>query len=118
MSPAPDEPEEVLQAEPAVVRVGDAVHRPSAGAAVHALLERLDRIGFPAPRLFGVDERGREVLSYLPGRSGRHGWAQVVPDAGLRAFAEFLRAYHEAVADFTPTVHEWALEPRPPGDEI
>ena len=35
-----------------------------------------------------------------------------VPDAGLRAFAELLRAYHDAVANFAPTVHEWALEAR------
>lgn len=120
MSPTPDEQQEVvLQAAPAVVRVGDRVHRPSAGAAVHALLRYLEQVGFPSPRLLGVDERGREVLSYLHGSSGRHGWAQVVPGAGLRAFAGFLRAYHDAVAGFTPTVHEWALDARPPrADEI
>ncbi len=115
MSPTPDEQQEVvLQADPAVVRVGDRVHRPSAGAAVHALLEHLEQVGFPSPRLLGVDERGREVLSYLPGSSGRHGWTQVVHEAGLRTFAELLRAYHDAVADFTPAVHGWALDARPP----
>ncbi len=98
-----------------VLRVGDTVRRPAAGPAVHALLGFLEQAGFPySPRLLGVDERGREVLSYLPGVSGRHGWAQVVPEKGLRAFAELLRAYHDAVADFVPSVHAWALEPRPP----
>ena len=104
----------MLQVDPAVVRVGDTVRRPSSGAAVHALLAYLEEVGFPySPRLLGADERGREVLSYLPGISGRHGWAQVVPDAGLRAFAQLLRAYHDAVADFAPTAHGWALEARP-----
>ena len=37
-----------------------------------------------------------------------------MPGAGLRAFAQLLRAYHDAVADFAPAVHAWALEARPP----
>jgi Phosphotransferase enzyme family len=112
---AAEDREALLQADPAVVRVGDTVRRTSSGAAVHALLAHLEQAGFCySPRLLGVDEHGREVLSYLPGRSGRHGWAEVVPDAGLRAFAELLRAYHDAVADFAPSVHGWALEARPP----
>lgn len=104
----------MLQADPPVVRVGDTVRRASAGPAVHALLAHLERVGFPySPRLLGVDGRGREALTYLPGASGRCGWAQVVPDAGLRAFARLLRAYHDAVADFVAPVHDWALRPRP-----
>lgn len=116
MNPRPAADREVLlQADPAVVRVGDTVRRPSSGAAVHALLAHLEQVGFRySPRLLGVDEHGREVLGYVPGRSGRRGWAQVVPDAGLGAFAELLRAYHDAVADFIPAVHRWALEARPP----
>ena len=107
--------EVLLQADPAVVRVGDTVRRPSSGAAVHALLAYLEQAAFPySPRFLGLDERGREVLGYVPGRSGRHGWAEVVPEAGLRAFAELLRAYHDAVAEFIPAVHGWALESRPP----
>ncbi len=94
-----------------MVRVGDTVRRSSTGAAVHALLDYLEQVGIAhSPRLRDVDEQGREVLSYLPGRSGRHGWANVVPDAGLRAFAQLLRAYHDAVATFAPTVHAWALD--------
>ncbi len=115
MQALPKVPEVPLPGERGVVRVGDTVRRPAAGPAVHALLRFLEQADFPcSPRVLGVDERGREVLSYLPGVSGRHGWAQVVPERGLRAFAELLRAYHDAVADFTPSVHAWALEPRPP----
>ncbi len=116
MSAGPAErPEVPLSRERALVRVGDTVRRPAAGPAVHALLRFLEQADFRySPRVLGVDERGREVLSYLPGDSGPHGWAQIVPDAGLQAFARLLRAYHEAVADFRPAVHRWALEARPP----
>ncbi len=105
-----------LQADPPVVRVGDTVRRRSTGPAVHALLVYLDRVGFPySPRLLGIDDRGREILTYLPGSSGRDGWAQVAPDEGLRAFARLLRAYHASVADFTAPGHDWALRARPVG---
>ena len=59
--------EELLQADPPVVRVGDTVRRPTAGRAVHALLTYLEQVGFPySPRLLGVDQHGREVLTYVP----------------------------------------------------
>jgi aminoglycoside phosphotransferase (APT) family kinase protein len=95
--------------------------RRSAGPAVHALLVHLERVAFPySPRLLGVDARGREVLRYVPGASGRHGWAHVVPDRGLQAFARLLRTYHDSVADFVAPVHDWALQARPkrPGELI
>ncbi len=38
----------------------------------------------------------------------------MVSGAGLRAFAQLLRAYRTAVAEFAPTVHAWDLETRPP----
>ncbi|WP_103351863.1 aminoglycoside phosphotransferase family protein [Amycolatopsis sp. CA-128772] len=99
--------EEVLQDEPhrRVVRVGDTVRRPVHPwtPAVHALLRHLADVGFPAaPRVLGIDDEGREVLSYLPGESGPDGWAKVVGDAGLTAFARLLRDYHDAVAGFRP----------------
>lgn len=103
----------LLQADPPVVRIGDTVRRRSTGPAVQALLVHLAQVGFPySPRPLGIDDRGREILTYLPGASGRDGWPHVVPDGGLRAFARLLRAYHEAVADFTAPVHDWALQAR------
>ena len=53
-----------------VVRVGDTVRRPqrSWSPATHALLRHLEAVGFEgAPRFLGIDEHGREVLSYVPG---------------------------------------------------
>ncbi|MGP4113439.1 aminoglycoside phosphotransferase family protein [Streptomyces sp. 4N509B] len=99
--------ERVLQDEPhrRVVRVGDTVRRPlhAWSPAVHALLRHLEDVGFPyAPRVRGIDEEGREVLTFLEGESGPQGWARVVDDAGLTAFARLLREYHDAVAGFRP----------------
>ena len=53
-----------------VVRVGDTVRRPVGphSPLVHALLAHLESIGFEgAPRFLGIDEAGREVLSYVDG---------------------------------------------------
>ena len=53
-----------------VTRVGDTVRRPrrATSAGVWALLEHLEREGFDgAPRFLGVDDLGREMLSFLPG---------------------------------------------------
>jgi hypothetical protein len=74
--------------------------------AMHALLEHLDAAGFPqSPRLLGLDDRGREVLSFIRGDTiGAHakvpGWAW--SEATLFEIGELLRRYHEAVADFAP----------------
>ncbi|MEU4246059.1 aminoglycoside phosphotransferase family protein [Amycolatopsis sp. NPDC026612] len=99
--------EEVLQDQPhrRVVRIGDTVRRPVHPwtPAVHALLRHLADAGFPAaPRVLGIDDEGREVLTYLPGESGPDGWGKVVGEAGLAAFARLLRDYHDAVAGFRP----------------
>ena len=53
-----------------VVRVGDTVRRPVGRwtPAVHSLLRYLEEVGLEgAPRVLGIDEKGREVLTYLPG---------------------------------------------------
>ncbi|MGW3347313.1 aminoglycoside phosphotransferase family protein [Nonomuraea rubra] len=99
--------EEILQdaEDRRVVRVGDTVRRPVHPwtPAVHALLRHLEEAGYPySPRVLGLDEQGREVLTYLEGESGPQGWAKVVGDAGLAAFARLLRGYHDAVAGFRP----------------
>jgi hypothetical protein len=54
-----------------VVRVGHTVRRPlhRNSAFVHALLLHLEAVGFEgAPRFLGIDEEGREILSYVEGR--------------------------------------------------
>ncbi|MFD1048866.1 hypothetical protein ACFQ1S_26685 [Kibdelosporangium lantanae] len=53
-----------------VVRIGQTVRRPTGPwtPAVHAVLNHLNNTGYPhAPQLLGIDDQGREVLSYHPG---------------------------------------------------
>ncbi len=97
-----------------VTRVGDTVRRPLSefSAARRALLDHLEAVGFDgAPRYLGIDEQGREVLSYI------HGSAIVKPyprwaltDSALVSLARLLRDYHDAVAGFDHERHRW---PRP-----
>jgi hypothetical protein len=90
------------------VRVGGTVRR-TAGPwtpAVHALLAHLDAKGFTgAPRPLGLDERGREVLTFLEGEtvgSGKPWPAWTHADDTLDQVARWMRSYHQAAADFVP----------------
>lgn len=102
-----------------VVRIADTVRRPIGWwtPAVHGLLRHLEARGFPySPRVIGIDDEGREILTYIPGDSGPQGWAQVVGDAGLIRFAHLLRAYHDAVSTYQPpTGTVWACTDAPLG---
>jgi len=99
-----------------VVRVGDTVRRPqrSWSAATHALLLHLEAVGFEgAPRFLGLDSRGREVLSYIPGTAIVEPYpAWALTDKALISVAELLRAYHDAASTFDPFPYSWA--PAPP----
>lgn len=89
-----------------VVRVGDTVRRPcrSSTRSVHALLRHLEAAGFDgAPRVVGVDGRGREILSYVDGVSApRPLPAYAVTDGSLAALATLVRRFHDAAAGFVP----------------
>jgi hypothetical protein len=94
-----------------VTRVGDTVRRPrrATGAATHALLGHLERVGFDgAPRFLGIDDRDREILSYIPGEAvipPYPDWA--LTDEALVSVARLIRRYHDAVASFDPAGHAW-----------
>jgi hypothetical protein len=105
---------EILKDEPhrPVVRIGDTVRRPVQPwtPAVHGLLRHLESVGFPySPRVLGIDDEGREVLTYVEGESGTDGLAKVVDDRRLVAMARLLREYHEAVAGYRPVDARWAV---------
>ncbi|BET45054.1 phosphotransferase [Streptomyces ardesiacus] len=84
----------------AVVRVGDTVRRPASARTkfVADLLRLLEAGGWSgAPRYLGMDEKGREVLSYLDGHVA---WeprqpAAVSSDASLVAVARLVREFHD-----------------------
>ncbi len=89
-----------------VVRVGRTVRRPVRPhtPAVHALLRHLEAVGFDgAQRVLGIDGRNREVLTYLPGFTGRRSLPDfAVADSILEDLAELLLRYHQAVIGFKP----------------
>ncbi|SDG29822.1 Phosphotransferase enzyme family protein [Sinosporangium album] len=89
-----------------VVRVGATVRRPARAStgAVHALLRHLAAEGFTqAPRVLGVDELGREVLTYVEGETvSRPLRPHVVGEESLAALAELLRRLHDATEGFVP----------------
>jgi thiamine kinase-like enzyme len=95
-----------------IAKIGDKVHRPTEfwQPAVHDLLNYLESVNFPySPRVFENDNKGREVLSYFDGESGKAGWTQIISDKGLQKYARFLRTYHDAVAEYNPSDKlEWA----------
>lgn len=84
-----------------VVRRGDTVRRPIAGdrSNVHDLLGYLEHQQFDrVPRFLGVDDRNREILSFLPGEVPRD--LGHFDDAQLAAAARLLRGFHDATTDF------------------
>ncbi|MFC0005856.1 phosphotransferase [Micromonospora siamensis] len=107
-----------------VVRVGDTVRR-NAGPwtpSVHALLRHLEYVGFTgAPRALGMDERNREVLSYLEGECGEYPLARHwVTDEALVTVATMLRMFHDAQYGFVPPPGAvWrSFGPPPPDTEV
>jgi hypothetical protein len=100
----------------AVVRVGDTVRR-AAGPwtpTIHALLRHVRANGFTGvPEPHGLDEQGREVLSFLPGAVGTYPLAPFMwTDAMLVRVAQTLRAFHDATAGFSGDTWQWpAHEP-------
>jgi phosphotransferase family enzyme len=93
-----------------VVRLGETVRRPSgsATARVREVLLHLEHAGFDAaPRWLGVDDRGREILSWIDGetfteRGSMHPYVGDPPqrvvfsDEQIGAAMRLLRRYHDA----------------------
>lgn len=89
-----------------VARAGDTVRR-ATGAwtpAVHQLLKHLEAHGFEAaPRVLGVDDQGREVLTFIEGdtdSSGAPSW--IWSERALVEAARLIRSYHDLSRSFQP----------------
>jgi hypothetical protein len=88
----------------APVRVGDTVRRVpgSSGRAVRALLGHLEHVGFEAaPRFLGMDDQGREILSWVEGDvplPPYPGWAR--SEQALRDLGGLVRRFHDATSSF------------------
>lgn len=108
------------------MRIGKAVHRPTGPwtPTVHAFLRHLRNAGFTAaPEVLGLDDQGREILTYIPGKT----WGDEIdpdePKTDLvtvrpwpestrsdRALAEVGRMYaalHLAAQGFCPEAPVW-----------
>lgn len=103
-----------------VVRVGDIVRR-NAGSwtpAGHALLRHLAAAGFTAaPSALGVDNAGREIISFVEGQPGRYPMPDYVWfDATLADTGRLLRRHHDLTATFVaPTDAVWQGYAEDPG---
>ena len=90
-----------------IVRVGDTVRRPLHANSdfVHALLQHFEAFGFDgAPRFLGIDDDGREVLTYIDGRvfvspEDVGDPVQILADAQLVSAGKLIRRFHDATAD-------------------
>ncbi|WP_394620570.1 phosphotransferase [Lentzea sp. JNUCC 0626] len=82
-----------------VVRVGDTVRRPVGPHSpfVHRLLRHLDDLDV-APKLLGVDDRGREILSFQQGETRTEFRARDWSRDQIAAVAGLLRRLHDATA--------------------
>jgi len=103
-----------------VVRIGDSVRRTAgpATATVQRLLAHVRSVGIewvPEPR--GLDEAGREVLSYIEGEVPHAMPAWVWSEAVLTDVARALREWHDATATFERAGAVWGLPARDP-DEV
>jgi hypothetical protein len=90
------------------VRVGDEVRRPAQPwtPTVHSVLRHLEDAGFDgSPRARGIDEQGRERLTFLPGETlgETSPWPDWVrSDDALRQVGTWLRELHAATATYRP----------------
>lgn len=83
-----------------VVRVDDTVRRPMHPRSeyVHEVLRHLESVGFDgAPRFLGIDQQGREVLSYFPGEVILR-TPNELSDEQLTSAARLIRRFHDATA--------------------
>ncbi len=102
-----------------VVRIGRTVRKPwtPATPSVHAYLTAVRREGVDVPRALGRDDRGRQIIEYVPGRLA------LDPDPlsldGLARVGGLIRGIHDASATFQPGADaRWDTAIATPGDEL
>ena len=99
-----------------VEHIGDTVHRKNMEhPLLHNYLLFLERVGMPGvPRFLGIDDDGREILSYVPGKTMGpdypHDHSVLHCDKNIVAMARFMRLLHDKSIAFLPTAIEagWA----------
>lgn len=105
-----------------VTRVGQTVRR-SAGPwtpAVHAFLEALRAAGITeVPEALGMDERGREVLTFMPGDAVHYPLPEWIWDPSiLHEAGALLRRVHDASVELAGADLEWQLPTHQPAEVV
>lgn len=88
-----------------VVRVGDTVRRPQGrwSPQVHAFLIHLEQVGFDgSPRFLGVDDAGREILTFHEGQTTASVPGLFDGDDRLADVARVVRRLHDASSSYLP----------------
>lgn len=106
-----------------VVKIGSTVRRQTGPwtPLVHDLLRQVRDRGFTgAPRPLGLDDQGREILTFLPGVVGAY---PMTPGArseqALVSAARLLRQYHDATSGFAERHPKgWQLPSREPVEVV
>ncbi|MDZ5472255.1 phosphotransferase [Bacillus sp. 31A1R] len=93
-----------------VYRSGNTVRRETKpeSTKIHMLLKHLEDKGFQyAPKFLGIDEKGREILSFIEGEAGNYPLKEYMwSNDTLAHIAKMLRLYHDSVSDF-PVDDSW-----------
>lgn len=107
-----------------VVRHGGTVHRTVKGhPLLHPYLLYLEQAGMPGvPHFLGIDARGREILTYLPGQTMGPDYPPHHPalcaDETVQDMARLMRQLYDTSVDFLPQAIEggWTNPHFPPED--
>ncbi|AZN41924.1 phosphotransferase enzyme family protein [Paenibacillus albus] len=100
-----------------IVRNGNTVRRPTGywSPYVHELLQHIEKQGFEgAPKFVGIDDAGREILSFVAGEAPGNDYPDIEPymwsDETLEGLARLLRQFHDATRGFAYlTGGKWQL---------
>jgi len=109
-----------------VFRSEDKVYRPSGfwSVSIHKLLSHLESEGFNcAPKAFGFDDNGNEVLSYVLGDVYNYPLTgNIATDEALISAGKLLHQYHDATVSFISSPlfknTKWMLPGRKPYEAI
>lgn len=103
-----------------IIRIGDTVRRPHQpqSYAVAAYLDHLQRVGFDAsPRFLGLDNEGRDVLTFLPGDvAGSDVEPRFRGDDLLASVARLVLRLHVASEGYVPIEEAFPTRPGAPED--
>lgn len=107
-----------------LVRIGDKVHRTNQpwSPAIRVLLDHLATTApGVAPESFGLDDEGRDVISFVEGETGHYPLTEFMrSDESLVQVARLIRRYHDATVDLTDRLDlPWAqVHPDPERHEV